>query len=209
MEVNNSYKIKKFVVNRLENKYLKRKFIQGLKEIKDILNKMFKIYALDTGEARNLALQYDFDKMISFIREKENIKLMDNILNCYNRYNRYTNNNNKITSRKLYVTFIIASFPEYVLDFKRDKMNELKSGYEIHIFNLACKIVEYLHKFANKGIGLFDMELFTMYVNLYCRYYKIFIELDRIKKINELINMWCNTQETIIEVGKYKKYGEF
>ena len=52
------------------------------------------------------------------------------------------------------------------------------------------------------------MNLFTMYIDKYCKYYNIFIELDRIKKTNELINLWCNTQETIIEVEKCKKYGE-
>lgn len=179
----------------------KQKFINNIVKNSNIFAYMYKLYIIPNGEQRDFRLGILYDKLVSYISNKDKINSVNEIFKYYNSYT----SGKKISGKKILTAYIIASFPEYVLSLKRKNISIEKHRYLYQIYDIAKKLICHINDLciSEDSINILDL---VSCIDKYTEYFDIFIKLDRIKSINKLINHWCDSKETIERIEESDKY---
>ena len=179
----------------------KLNFLNSITKNNNMFKYMYGMYTIPNGKQRDFRVGIIYDKLISHISKKETI---DSVNNIFKYYNTYTSGK-KVTGRKILTAYIITISPEHVLSIKKEELTAEKSGYKYQIYDVAKKLILCINDISTKKQT--DMiEDLTKCIDQYTEHFDIFIKLDEIKSVNELINQWCDTMATIEEVEKSEKY---
>ncbi len=190
---------KKNTVSQLEKFNSKQKFMKELKANKNVFEYMYNIYSYDDDDKRDASIEYIYDVLIKYIQDPDTIKKVRTALNYFNKYV----DGEKLYHRVLLSAYIITIVPEFVLNVRRSVIHKYNS-IEKEIFVLAEKVVTNIHIVCcGNPVNTFDED-----IKMYMSYFKIFIRLDKDKKINEFINHWCDTKEAITQIHASEKYSK-
>lgn len=177
----------------------KKKFIETLVYNISVFKPLYTIYSIKDGERRNFVLEDIYKKMTICLKNPDIIKKVQDILVHYNKYNT-----TKINSRMLLTAYMIASLPEYTLSIKRSEIKNL-NGYERLTFDAAENIVNIIDIIKPDT----NISVLEEGIQKYVEYFKVFLNLDKVRSITELIGHWCDTEETIREVTESERYSSY
>ena len=167
----------------------KKKFVKTLINNISVFKPLYTIYSINDGEQRDFVLNGIYEKMTEYLKNPNIIKKVRDILIPYNKYSE-----TKINSRMLLAAYMIAALPEYTLSVKRSEIRNL-NGYEKLTFNAADTIVNLIDTIKpNANIVILEDS-----IKKYVEYFKIFLKLDKVRNITELIGHWCDTEQNIEE----------
>ena len=189
------------IVDKLKSNFLFRKFKKSIYE-SDVISDLEAISNIEFSffMTENEKINERFDHIKNYISQKNVINEMNLILNNYYRWFKIDNNFVKITSRQLLSAWLINYCPTIVLgiiDCDEKKYVKLYSENIIKIF------YQIINKDTNFNIIEFNKNMlyFTNYITL-------FIEKDKIEKINYYTAEWISLEKSYNLIEKSKKYND-
>lgn len=147
----------------------------------------------------------NFDALASHLRRKEVISIANAIVKRVYRYIDDENVAPKMNGRDLMGIFCFAGFPEVVL-MDKELLNNNKSSLDYDVYMIARKLI------GAWGIVLISNDKdeatrkFIKLINMYSNCFRIWMNKDKISKVNELIKQWYDIGKTLNEVSQSDKY---
>lgn len=199
-------------IKKIQYFYLKKKFITDFKKKKYIFCNLFDLINRDNI----INITNKFDNTTTYIRKKEIINEIDIILKSYYRMlNNISSNNNDIdvisfqlNSRIFLSLFIIYGFPEFTLSIKKKDINNNINNINYDIYKLSEELIKNINVFLENSYNNEILRKFIKSINMYSNCFMMWINHDKINKINELYNEWYGIQETINDIEESDKYDD-
>ena len=200
-------------IKKIQYRYLKKNFINTLKKKKHIFDEL--LCLIDRNNINNM--DKNFDNLSLFIKKKETINDINNILKKYYRMvnNISSTNNNinvisfQITSRIFLSLFVIYGFPEISLSIKKkDIQNSSENNINNDIYKLSEKVIININNLYKELTDNEALRQFVKSINMYSNCFMLWINNDKINKITELYYQWHEIQETINEINNSNKYDD-
>jgi hypothetical protein len=200
-------------IKKIQHFYFKKKFITNFKKKKHIFNNLFNLINRDNINNIN----NNFDNITMYIRKKDIIKDINIILkNYYRMLNNISSNNNdvdvisfQINSRIFLSSFIIYGFPEFSLSIKKNDIDvQKKNDINYDIYKLSEEFIINIKKFLENSYDTEILRKFIKSINMYSNCFMMWINNDKINKINELYYEWHAIQETINDIKESDKYDD-
>ena len=197
-------------IKKIQNFYLKKKFITDFKKKKYIFSNLFDL--INRDNLNNITNK--FDNTTTYIRKKELINEIDLILkNYYRMLNNISSNNNNVdvisfqlNSRIFLSLFIIFGFPEFNLTIKKTDLNNNNiNNINYDIYKLSEKLINNINIFLENSYSDEILRKLIKSINMYSNCFMMWINHDKINKINELYNEWYGIQETIEDIEESNK----
>jgi hypothetical protein len=200
-------------IKKIQYYYFKKNFINTLKKNKKIFDEL--LCLINRNNINNM--NQNFDNLSLFIRKKETINNINNILKKYYRMvNNISSTNNdinvisfQINSRIFLSLFVIYGFPEILLSIKKEDMqNSSENNINNDIYKLSEKVIININNLYKKLTDNEALRQFVKSINMYSNCFMLWINNDKINKITELFYQWHEIQETINEINNSNKYDD-
>ena len=200
-------------IKKIQYYYFKKNFLNTLKKKKKIFDHLFSL--INRNNINNI--NQNFDNLTSFIRKKETINDINNILKKYYRMiNNISSTSNdinvisfQINSRIFLSLFVIYGFPEISLSIKKEEIQNCnENNINNDIYKLSETVITNINDLYNKPINTEVLRKFVKSINMYSNCFMLWINNDKINKITELYYQWHEIQETINEVNESNKYND-
>jgi len=189
------------IVDKLKSNFLLKKFKKNIidseiiTDLESIGNFKYSFFMLD-----NEIINEKFDNIKNYISKKVVIKEMESILNDYYRWFKIDNNFVKITAKQLLSAWLIKYCPSIILG--NIDLNEKK-----YVKLYAENIIKNFNQIKNNDINFNKIE-FNKNILFYTDYITIFLERDKLDKINHYTAEWISLEKSYNLIEKSKKYNE-
>lgn len=208
--------MKKQITN-IQKLFLQKLFMTSLSNCNTIFNVLNScLLSKQSLDIKSKTYINDLDEIFqivtSYISNNEIIDLIDKMLNRYYRFICSDNNEYykliapKLDARKFLSSYVIAIFPEFVLSKTENEIIQEESGIFYDIYTLSHNLIRIFHNYYISNTLKTD-ELIKS-INKYSNAFTIFISIDRINKVNELITKWNlieNIKSKIFLSSHYEK----
>lgn len=149
----------------------------------------------------------NFENLKKILQNKEIISNMKSFLNSLYRYFKISN---IITPQKFLSSWMIASFPTYILEIDHEIINNPKNKnlYPVNIY-LDCH--EMIVRLLSLIVNPYDKHNLKLFLKSFFRYTEsinIFIEIDKQNQLKTLRKNYCDMNETISEITNSPKYDD-
>lgn len=200
-------------IKKIQNFYLKKQFLDTLKNKKNIFDNL--LLLIDRNNINNI--NQNFDNLTLYIRKKETINEIDNILKKYYRMiNNISSTDNNIdvisfqlNSRIFLSLFVIYGFPEISLSIKKEIIQKSKENNITNdIYKLSENVISNINNLFNNYKNNEALRKFIKSINMYSNCFLLWINNDKITKITELYYQWHEIQETINEIKNSNNYDD-
>lgn len=192
-------------ISKLQQKFIVKLFIKELqhilpivKYINDLINSHNDLFLKSRAEY--------FDELTEYIQKKEIIACIAQFLKkFYRAYKPDPKVAKKITARMFLSSYVFVGFPEFSLNNSYD--NSSNSDIEKDIYAYSKKI----HSSLNKLFLSCDCEslrLFAKSVSQFSNVYFVFINHDKIIKINEISTKWLHLENNLTHIKKSTVYNK-
>lgn len=194
------------IIERIKSNFLLKKF----KTIISSTNIFTELNVLgaysDLFSSENELINIKFDYISTYIKKKNIIDEINLILKAYYRwYKTDSNINIIINSRKLLSAWLIYYCPSIIIgDIDTDDKNILLNLSQKIIIELT-KLAE-LAKLSENNVINYDMINFNKILNMYSNYITLFLEKDKIDKINYYSAEWISLHKSYNLIEKSDKY---
>jgi len=188
------------IVDKIKQNFLLNKFKKSvinsncLRELNMICTQEYSFFMSNTEE-----LNERFDDITRYISKKYVIDEFANILNLYYRWNKIYKDDYfiRLEPRKLLTAWLIFYCPKILLD-------EIDSDEKKYVYEYSKKIISIFYELLNnKNI---DMITFNKTLLYYTDSLVIFLEKDRIDKINYYTAEWISLDKSYEYINKSIKY---
>ena len=187
------------IIDRIKQNFLLKKFINSISEsqiIKDLNDICTHMPSLFTSETEQI--NEKFDNISTYISKKSVINEITNILCRYYRWNKLDENMFiRIDARKLLSAWLIYYCPTIIL-------GQIDSNEKKFIFVYSEKIINLLQKINNKE--KIDMVQFNKIFLGYSNSFMLYLEKDKIDKINYYTAEWISLDKSYELINKSNKY---
>jgi hypothetical protein len=200
------------IIIMIQKKFLQKKFVKELKKnIKnfDVLN----FYTIEPQYINLLDPVKQKDNLFCELRKKLLSKQLINeisiLLDSYYRYYGFDNKiAPKINSKKLLVSWMIISFPEFILSIKNPRNEKNKNGdiYPYDIFWISNDFLENLNSLLINKITNENLRKFNKSFNKYSNAINYFLQRDKNEQIQSLLTEFINLNKTIKDIENSEKY---
>lgn len=199
-------------INILKSKIMKDKFYnllinQRTQTLIETLNNYLNVHEMTIPAFSTLddVLNEQFDKHIEILTNKQNIIIINELITAYYRWIEYKPQmGKKITAKILLTAWSIVSFPEFILDKKKEEIKNTDK-YIFGVYSTANDFIKSLNMLI-KNRTSDNFIKFISYLNMYSNSFGSFIEKDKIDKINELSNQWYELKKNINLIKDSDKY---
>ncbi len=189
------------IIDRLKSNFLLKKFKTIISttniftELNDIAN-----YS-DLFSSETELINFKFDNISSYISKKNNIDEINTILKAYYRWYKINPNINIIiNARKLLCAWLIYYTPSIII-------GDIDTHDKYNLVILSQKIIIELTKLSElKNDKSYDIINFNKILNAYSHYITLFLEKDKIDKINYYSAEWISLQKSYDLIEKSDKY---
>ena len=190
------------IVDRLQSKFLLRKFLKSLSEstfiddLNDIVNTDYSLFC-----SEDEILIKKFDMIQEYICKKSIILEVDNILNNYYRWYKYDPTSMfRLTSKHLLSAWMINYCPTIIL-------GNLDSNEKYYLNVYAEKLIMILTNMTNIiNINNTNLTELNKTILHYTDCINIFLEKDKIDKINHYTAEWISLDKSYDMISNSKKY---
>ena len=187
------------IVEKIKQNFLLKKFKQSIiknetiKELYDICTHKYSFFMTETEE-----INERFDDITRYISKKNVILEISDILNNYYRWNKLDNINFvNINSRQLLSAWIINYCPSIIL-------GEINTDDKKFLLQFAKQLIELIDKIkSNKKV---NMILFNKIFLRYTDFLIIYLEKDKIDKINYYTAEWISLDKSYEIIQNSNKY---
>jgi hypothetical protein len=201
----------KFIIS-IQKKFLLRRFNNQLLNCLNIINKLnndIDIYS-KTPPLFTLKEKYIADRYynhMKLLRSKDTIILFNELIKRYYRYVKHDNFiAQKINARSMLVAWTIVSYPEYVLDNKRELIIA-NNDHCTDTFIMSMKKINHLNNYIQYK-STENMRLLIKSINVHINAFNNFLDIDRNIKIKMLTNEWYGLNKNIELVNNSDKYSD-
>jgi len=189
------------IIDRIKSNFLLRKFKRIISSTK-IFTELNDIGSYsDLFSSEEEVINMKFDNISSYISKKNNIDEINMILKYYYRwYKKDPSIHIVINSRKLLCAWLIYYSPSIII-------GNIDTYDKNNLIILSQKIIIELTKLSQlKNNDSYDIINFNKILNLYSHYITIFLEKDKIDKINYYSAEWISLQKSHDLIEKSDKY---
>jgi hypothetical protein len=203
-------------IRLLQQKFLLKRFNNQLSKCLNIINKLndnIDIYS-KTPPLFSLKEKYisdSYDNHMKLLRTTDTVITFNELIK---RYYRYVHHDEliapKINSRMMLVAWTIVSYPEYVLDNKRELILENNNNDNYHCtdaFVMAMKKINNLNNYIQDK-SRENLRLLIKSINTHINAFNNFLNIDRNIKIRMLANEWYGLTKNIEMVKNSNKYSD-
>jgi hypothetical protein len=212
--------------NKLIVKIQKQWLLRRLKGTDVVTNTSDVFKLLDTLSDRNHAdnirsnafisdsdfLAQRFDKLTKQLIVKKNIQNVDLFLNRFYRYYKQDNDvAQKLNARKLLTLYAFVGFPEIVLSKDKsdlDNTDKFSGSYEADIYFIALELRNKIRDLEYILTNAESLRKFIKLMNIYSNIFNMFLNVDKIKKVDQLMQEWYQNDKTIEQIAQSEKYSE-
>lgn len=189
------------IVDKLKSNYLLKKFKKHIFE-SEIITDLESIgnFEYSFFMTENEIINERFDNIKNYISKKNVIIEMDTILNDYYRWFKIDQNFVKITTKQLLAAWLINYCPTIVL-------GEIDCDEKKYVKLYAENIIKNFNQIINNDINFNTIE-FNKNILFYTDYITIFLERDKIEKINHYTAEWISLEKSFNLIEKSKKYND-
>ncbi|AYV78421.1 MAG: hypothetical protein Edafosvirus12_20 [Edafosvirus sp.] len=207
---------KDLLASKIQIRFRRKQFICSFLELKKVFQDLFKLSSpivetrlFESKEDKNMVVNNNFDKLRKEMCNKKVIEMISIFLKRYYRLVNTTSIAPRLTPKDFLSSYMIVGFPEFVLDSKKDELVK-ESNYKSDIYLSSKDMLRYIDILFlyNKKPPKDILRRFTKSVNMYSHAFHIFLNYDKIAKIEELIQKWYHSDKTIDEIKEHKKYSE-
>lgn len=179
-------------IEKLQKKFLLKKFKESVNDNK-IIQKLNNIINTNNESLfldKNKKINDKFNIIRKEITDKNIINEFKTILK---KYYRYFNSDIKINEREFLSAWMIKGSPESVLE-------DINSIEKIYLLDFSNKLINEL---ANKNFNIINFN--NIFFN-YSKYIKLFLQKDKLEKINYFTREWMNLEKTWLLINESDKY---
>jgi hypothetical protein len=201
------------VAVKLQKKFLLKKFLSEIKKKKPLFDKLNSFTTLNKNL---LVLNKDakFDELRKLLINKKYMQDIDKILNYHYRcYGVHKNIAPKLNSRLFLVSWMLVSFPEFMMDIPDPSVKEVTSSqmdqYPYDIYYIMKDFIFYVNLLCNNDIN--DKEILRKFKKMFNKYSNAvtyFLSRDKSEQIQKLLNEFVNINKTIMGIKNSKKYDD-
>ena len=189
------------IVDKLKSNYLLKKFKKHIFESEIITDsESIGNFEYSFFMTENEIINERFDNIKNYISKKNVIIEMDTILNDYYRWFKIDQNFVKITTKQLLAAWLINYCPTIVL-------GEIDCDEKKYVKLYAENIIKNFNQIINNDINFNTIE-FNKNILFYTDYITIFLERDKIEKINHYTAEWISLEKSFNLIEKSKKYND-
>lgn len=189
------------IVDKLKSNFLLKKFKKYISEseiirdLKTISNFKYSFFMTE-----NEIINERFDDIKNYISKKNVIIEIDKILNEYYRWFKIDENFVKITTKQLLATWLINYCPTIVL-------GEINCDEKKYVKIYAENIIKNFNQIISNDTN-FNIIEFNRNILFYTDYITIFLERDKLEKINHYTAEWISLEKSFNLIKKSKKYND-
>lgn len=189
------------IVDKIKSSFLLKKFkkhileSQIITELESIGNFKYSFFMTE-----NQIINERFDDIKKYISKKNVIIEIDTILNEYYRWFKIDENFVKISTKQLLAAWLINYCPTIVL-------GEIDCDEKKYVKLYAENIIKNFNQIINNDINFNTIE-FNKNILFYTNYITIFLERDKIEKINYYTAEWISLEKSYTLIEKSKKYND-
>lgn len=189
------------IVDKLKSNFLLKKFKKHISE-SEIITDLDSICNFEYSffMTENEIINERFDDIKNYISKKNVIIEIDTILNEYYRWFKIDENFIKITTKQLLAAWLINYCPTIVL-------GEINCDEKKYVKIYAENIIKNFNQIINNDIN-FNIVEFNKNILFYTDYITIFLEKDKIEKINHYTAEWISLEKSFNLIEKSKKYND-
>lgn len=194
-------------IDNIKINFLIRKFKKTFIQNAYLFNKLDGIYSTKFNDSQSIFTDLDiekenfensqFDILSEIICENRNINIIRTILNLYYRIIRI-NKEYILTPKEFLSAWIISRFPKYII---QSGITEENIRVKLYSNNLIKHVKDIFKN--NINFIRFNLDLIQYKVAL-----KIFMNIDKINKINLYSAEWIGLEKSYQEISSSKKYDD-
>jgi hypothetical protein len=190
------------IIDKIKQNFCMKKFIRNV-IASDICIELNELCNLESSffDTTSDIINNKFDSITEYISKKQIIYEINTILESYYRWFRYDEKTgNKLTARQMLSAWLIYYCPTIVLGEIDTTIKE-----DLHIYSNKI-ILEFINIYINHKIE--NIINFHKTIINYTNYINIFIENDKIDKLNYFTAEWISLQKSYDLIDKSIKYTE-
>jgi hypothetical protein len=189
------------VIDKLKSNFLLRKFKKNVSE-SEIISDLESICNLEYSffMTENEIINEKFDNIRNYIVRKNVINEINSLLNDYYRWFKINENFVKISAKQILSAWLITYCSDIVLgDIDCDEKKYVKI--------YAQSIIKNLMEIKNNDNN-FNIIQFNRNILFYTDYITLFLERDKLEKINHYTAEWISLEKSYNLIEKSKKYND-
>ena len=118
------------------------------KQIFDNLNSFLNLDEQPMFITKTEHLSKSYDRLKLVLQDKDVIKQITTLVSSVNRYHKISKTivSSEITSKKMLIAWLIASFPEFTIEMEKDKITDIGT-YPGEVYHISGLFIESLNNF--------------------------------------------------------------
>lgn len=195
-----------------QSKILKNIFYEHLATVKPLIVELNSFLTVHDSEPTMFTtvdqiVENSFSIHMKLLTDSGTIKSITELINKYYDWVKHNPEVSvKLTPRVFLSAWTISSYPEIVLDTKREQIAEGDTCI-VSIFNAATNFISIINKTIETPTPDNFIDLISC-LNTYSNTFNYFLHRDKIKKIKDLAVQWYGLGKNIKLIEESKKYGD-
>lgn len=141
-----------------------------------------------------------FDHLITMLRSEKTLVVTKKVLDKYYRF--YKPDPRIIlvkTNPRIFLSaWTFVGFPEFTLECTKSDLEKQEDTPGKAMYTLAKRLINnFMMIICKNNLTKEDFYEFNKSMNMYNNCFMMFINMDRIAKIEELLKAWCSTEKTV------------
>jgi hypothetical protein len=203
-------------LSQFQQKFRRDLFIKSIQNEKPLFNKLIKFTTPTmTNTPVNISfiteLGEHFDTLIKLLTESDTIQRVQKVIDKYYLYyNSDINISKRLDAKKFLCFYTILGYPEFVLTLSKSDIGKLQEGLIEKDIHVICQklFVHIANLLTSNTHTEHSIRKFNKSMNMYSNAFVAFLNIDKLKKIDELTKKWHYTYKTIKDVRASAKYDE-
>lgn len=192
------------ILVHLQRCFRQRQMLKSLENSLEFLSNLSKLSYICENENCD-----SFDKLTKYIRNKDIVNQFKQFIDKYYLFAPPDKSivNNRLNPRSLLSAWVFVGFPQVVLDVDKHKITDrFTPVHKKDMYRHSVNLITQLEKVANGLNNMENIRHLVKNMNIYSNCFYMFMQYDKIEKINGLIEEWYNVQSNIKLVNDSTKY---